>query len=256
MTAKAPRAAAIGTVAEGDRLVPSPVFMLSSTRSGSTLLRVLLNSHSAVCAPHEMHLRTVQVSVKQNYGVAAMKHLGLGVEDLEHLLWDRLLHRELLLSGKQIVVDKTPRNAIVWDRLVRAWPDARFIFLLRHPAAIVASAAANRPKMPIEDHVEHIGTLVRKVQEARQALPGLTVRYEDLTHHPVDTTQALCRHLGVRWEASMLDYSESGSHGPFRKGIGDWSEKIRSGQIQPSGPPPADLVAREDIQELARIWDY
>src|SRR3954467_12084339 len=40
----------------GDRLLEQPVFVLSSIRSGSTLLRVLLNSHTAIHAPHELHL--------------------------------------------------------------------------------------------------------------------------------------------------------------------------------------------------------
>ena len=39
--------------ASGDRLLERPAFVLSSVRSGSTLMRVLLNSHSEVHAPPE-----------------------------------------------------------------------------------------------------------------------------------------------------------------------------------------------------------
>ncbi|MFJ8165549.1 hypothetical protein ACIRBY_32180 [Streptomyces sp. NPDC096136] len=39
-----------------DRLVPSPVFLLSAVRSGPTLLRCVLDSHSRLHAPHELHL--------------------------------------------------------------------------------------------------------------------------------------------------------------------------------------------------------
>ncbi len=40
-----------------DRLVQRPCFLLSSVRSGSTLSRVILNSHSQIHSPHEMHFR-------------------------------------------------------------------------------------------------------------------------------------------------------------------------------------------------------
>ncbi|MFD8212331.1 sulfotransferase [Streptomyces sp. NPDC059697] len=54
----------------------SPVFVLSSVRSGSTLLRVLLNSHSQIRAPHEMHLRTVHVHLSRDFTADAMRALG------------------------------------------------------------------------------------------------------------------------------------------------------------------------------------
>ena len=40
----------------GDRLVESPGFVMCTLRSGSTLLRVMLDSHSQVHCPHEIHL--------------------------------------------------------------------------------------------------------------------------------------------------------------------------------------------------------
>lgn len=96
------------------RLVDSPVFVLSSVRSGSTLLRVLLNSHSQIRAPPEMHLRTVHVHLSRDFTAGAMQALELDKDELEHALWDRLLHLELTRSGKRIIVDKTPPNTLVW----------------------------------------------------------------------------------------------------------------------------------------------
>src|SRR5215210_7162792 len=60
----------------GDRLVSRPTFILSSVRSGSTLVRVLLNSHSRIHAPQELHLRYIAVNVKSKWGVTAMKEVG------------------------------------------------------------------------------------------------------------------------------------------------------------------------------------
>ena len=49
------------TSAEQFRLVPQPVFLLSYLRSGSTMMRMVLNSHSQICAPLEMHLRALRL---------------------------------------------------------------------------------------------------------------------------------------------------------------------------------------------------
>src|SRR5688500_296340 len=118
----------------GDRLVERPAFILSSVRSGSTLLRVLLNSHSQIHSPPELHLRKMRTRVKGRAAERSLREIGLGDDQaLRYLLWDRVLHRELQASGKSILVNKTPNDAFIVDKIVACWPDARFIYLLRHP---------------------------------------------------------------------------------------------------------------------------
>ena len=84
----------------GDRLIEAPVFVMCTLRSGSTLLRVLLDSHSQIHCPHEIHLRYVSVHFDEKWSERSMKEMGLDPERLEYLLWDRILHRELAASGK------------------------------------------------------------------------------------------------------------------------------------------------------------
>lgn len=117
-----------------DRLVPSPEFVLCPIRSGSTLLRCILNSHTQVCAPHELHVADLEVRENGRYVRLTMDTAGLRKSDLEHLLWDRVLHRHLQSTGKEVIVDKTPGNLLLWQRLRDCWPAARFVFLRRHPA--------------------------------------------------------------------------------------------------------------------------
>jgi hypothetical protein len=237
------------------RLVPSPVFVICGVRSGSTLLRVLLNSHPAICAPHELHLRFTRVSFDKPYAEVAMKELHLDRDELEHLLWDRILHRELARSGKQILVDKTPANATHHERLLACWPNARFIFLLRHPASVVASLMESRPDRELAPTIREALTYMTGVEEARRAHPGLVVRYEDLIADPADVTRQICAYLGVRWHAQMLEYGRS-EHGKFKAGIGDWSTKIRTGTIQPGRPLPEPDEVHDDLRPLAKAWGY
>ncbi|MFD7135591.1 sulfotransferase family protein [Streptomyces sp. NPDC059894] len=238
------------------RLVESPVFVLSSVRSGSTLLRVLLNSHSRIRAPHEMHLRTLHVQLTRGFTAAAMKELELDKEELEHVLWDRVLHLELNRSGKDVIVDKTPPNSLIWPRLHRCWPDARFVLLLRHPGAIVASLTSRRTDPDREAILAEVLGYCEKLEEARQRLDGAhVITYEELTAEPERVTRGLCGFLGVPWESGMLDYGRN-DHGTFRPQLGDWSSTIKSGRIQPArtAAPDADLPPR--LAGFARAWGY
>jgi hypothetical protein len=237
------------------RLVESPIFVLSPVRSGSTLLRVLLNSHSRIRAPHEMHLRTLHVRLDREFTAGAMKELHLDKDELEHLLWDRVLDLELRRSGKELIVDKTPPNTLIWPRLHRCWPEARYLFLLRHPGAVMTSLIKRREEPDPGQVAAEVLEYAEKLEEARQQLPGHTLRYEELTGEPEKATREICRFLDVAWEPGMLDYGRH-DHGAFRPHIGDWSSNIKSGRIQPArqddhyeGLPPR-------LAEVARAWGY
>lgn len=239
-----------------DRLLDRPVFILAPVRSGSTLLRLLLNGHSQLHAPHESHFRRLEVRWSTKLAGRSMKALGLHRGDLEHLLWDRVLHRELVRSGKSFIVEKTPANVFVWRRLADCWPDARFIFLIRHPVSIAQSwHEADPDRRSLEEAGRNALGYMNAVEAARNGLDGHTVRYEDLTADPTATLQGICEFLGVDWEPAMLDY---GRHlrGELRKGLGDWRPKVRSGKVQPSRPLPRPDEIPDYLRPICEAWGY
>ena len=238
----------------GDRLLEAPVFVLSSVRSGSTLLRVVLDSHSQIHSPHEMHLRHMKVSVPEGNLEKAMREVGLDAERLRFLLWDRVLHRELTEAGKRILVNKTPSDVFIADDIARCWSDARFIYLLRHPAAIARSRQDYHPQDSVEHNASVVRRYVRALEKARATHPGLTVRYEDLTAEPERVTRELCAFIGVPWEPGMLEYGTTGRR--YKKGLGDWNDKIKSGRIQSAAPLPGDDEIPEELRPFAEAWGY
>jgi hypothetical protein len=238
----------------GDRLVEAPVFVLCTLRSGSTLLRVLLNSHSKIHAPHELHLRYTAARLEKKWSRKTMTAMGLDEPALTYLLWDRILHRELTASGKEIIVDKTPNNVFMPDRIRDCWPEARFVFLLRHPAAVAASRREwLGPNPDDEKNVERIRQYCEALEEARRAYDGLTVRYEDTTEDPATVTRRLCEFLDVEWEPEMVEYGKF-DHGPYRPALGDWSKNIQSGQVQKPKPPPPEIPA--PLRPVSEAWGY
>ena len=246
----------------GERLLVAPVFIMSAARSGSTLLRAVLGSHSRLYAPPEIPLGHLTVRADTRWIQASMSALQLSSEDLDHLLWDRMLADALRRSGKPTLVVKTPSNVLIWQRIADCWPDARFIFLLRHPAAAVASLHASWDPSwhPGESGslTEAIGKGLRymtEVERARRALPGFTIRYEDLTAEPEAAIGPLCGFLGVPFEPVMLDYGRFAGH-RFAPGIGDASQKIRSGRVQPGIPPPRPADVPAELRDICATWGY
>lgn len=236
-----------------ERLVERPVFVLSSVRSGSTLLRMLLNAHSQIRAPHELHLHAVRVNA---FGMSgpAMAELGLSGQRLQFLLWDRVLHRELLDSGRRVLVDKTPSNSMSWRTLLRCWPQARFVFLRRHPGAIAASWHSAHPELSPAELGDFLLPYLTGMDDAYAGHGGLLTHYEGLVANPAAELGRICEFLELQYEPTMLDYSGSGP--VARRGLGDWSPKIHSGRIQPVTDLPDAADMPEALRPFAQSWGY
>jgi len=245
------------------RLLVAPVFILSAARSGSTLLRAILGSHSQLYAPPELPLKHLGVRADSKWIETSLEALRLTKEDLDKMLWDHVLADVLSRSGKPTVVAKTPANVLAWKEIASCWPDARFIFLLRHPGAAVASLRTSwnpewhheRESGTQDEAVRKALRYMTKVEEARQALPGLTVHYEKLTADPEAEVRRMCDFLGVPFEVAMLDYGRF-PHGRFAPGLGDASAKIRSGRIQPPTPPPGPGDTPPAFRDICVAWGY
>ncbi len=244
------------TPAEQFRLVQQPVFLLSYLRSGSTMMRMVLNSHTQICAPLEMHLRALRLDTSTAKLLElAMQELRLSNRDLENMLWDRLLYDQLLKSGKSLIVDKTPHNTLSWRRIHRYWPDAKFILLYRHPVRMMESMHKAHPNTSPEHWGDQILRFSKAMDEAHKVHGGLVLRYEELTRDPATQTRRICDFLGVPWEAGMTDYGNQ-QHGGFVRGLGDWSDKIKAGAIQPAPPDPAPSDVPDYLREAAKILGY
>ncbi len=246
--------------AQGRRLLRAPVFIFSAPRAGSTLLRAILGSHSGLYAPLELPLKHLEVRAETTWIRASIEGLGLAGDELDYMLWDRVLADALQRSGKPRIVAKTPSNVLIWDRIAACWPDAQFVFLLRHPAATVASLHSSwdpawRPEESgaLDESVARGLRYMTVLEQARSALDGLTVRYEDLTGEPERIVGQLCGFLGVPFEPSMLSYGRF-AHAGFTPGLGDSSLNIRSGRIQPPAPLPAEMPA--ELADICAKWGY
>jgi protein-tyrosine sulfotransferase len=119
-------------------------FVLTLPRSGSTLLRYLLDSHSEICCPPETQLSSLCASVMQSW-------LGFRSPDdfevrkkraLAHAraAARRLADWHLNRDAKSFFCEKSLPNVDHALLLSEVFPHARFICLYRHPMDFIASA--------------------------------------------------------------------------------------------------------------------
>ena len=122
----------------------SPVFVLCTARSGSTLLRLVLNSNPAVSCPSETNAALIATAYFNSL------HLRYGDENdpeeanLEHI---RKVTMSLLgpEGDKLTLCDKSLPNAETAGVLIKVWPEGRFICLYRHVMDFIASALEASP---------------------------------------------------------------------------------------------------------------
>jgi hypothetical protein len=130
---------------------------------------------------------------------------------------ESLLVRSADDLGKRLVSEKTPDNVLVFEELAAVFPEARFVFVVRDPRAVVHSmrevdaraAAKGQPSMVGHDLLADMEWIDRSTAAgdrfaARRGARCVTIHYEDLVSQPESTARALCAFVGVPFEENML----------------------------------------------------
>jgi hypothetical protein len=210
---------------------PAP-FVVGANRSGTTLLRMMLDAHPELTIPPETHfvpdvIRTCDDGATADEVVEVMTShrewgdFGLGADEISERLraLDPLTAGEALRAfyglyadraGKPRWGEKTPGYATNMVEIQRALPEAYFVHLIRD-GRDVALSAMDRAKKPltagqVAKRWQRRITKARK--QSRKVNHYLEARYEDLV---LDTEPALRRitdFLELEWDPGMLDYHE------------------------------------------------
>jgi acyl transferase domain-containing protein len=228
------------------------IFVLSSVRSGSTLLRVMLAGHQNLFSPPELHLlghsdmrerERDQTSSDRDQGlIVALKELtGCSHEEAENRIarmleenWttSAVMNHLMELSSPKLLVDKSPgysNQLETLKRLSRNFPKAKFIYLVRHPYSVIESVVRNRfirlmgggETNPF-DYGEFLWT--RSNSNILDFLQTLNqnqyciVRYEDLMKQPRLYLEQMCHLMGVPFTNELLTPYQGRR---MRDGLGD-----------------------------------
>jgi len=203
------------TVPAAAAATPPPIFVIGSPRSGTTLVRLILDSHPNISCGEETHfLRDLEAVVGRNWDLVAT--YGLPREWwIERLrgLYDTFQAEVLARNGKARWAEKDPTYTLHVPFIEELFPSAVFVHLLRDGHDVVASfrdrwgykSAARAARTEWARYVEAARHLGRR-------LPGdrfLELRYEVLVAEPETQGQRLFEFLGEPWDPSVLEFDPS-----------------------------------------------
>lgn len=192
-----------------------PIFILGTMRSGSTLLRLVLDSHPRIAiGPESGFTRAFELlRTLPPWPSGPGWYRAFGLDDAEMdrrtaAMMASIFEDHARAQGKARWGDKTPHNLWHAARLAELYPAAQFVGIVRHPGAVADSMA--RRGRPFEDGVrmwnERNAELVRA--GTRLGPRYATIRYEDLVRTPEVVLRPLLTFLGEEWSQDVLRHHE------------------------------------------------
>jgi hypothetical protein len=180
----------------------SPGIFFGPVGSGADKLVAALSNHGQVFAPTNLPLTALQVSATRR-GLQALADRGIRRRDAENMLWDHLVRDQFARSRKQVAVVSDFGDGFTWGwrRTHEIWPASIRIHIVRNPAEVVAHCIAERGNS--KQTLEWASSGLKEAMAARQMMPGITLRYEEVREDPAAALRTVCEALGVEPEPTL-----------------------------------------------------
>jgi len=212
---------------------PAP-FVVGATRSGTTLLRLMLDAHPELATPSETHFIPELIAAREKHGATPERMLELLTS---HRRWgdfqiepDELAARWAAtepLNGPNAVRaffhlygekqgkperwgDKTPGYVKQMREIQTYLPEARFVHLIRD-GRDVALSVLKQPWGPqtIEAAAEKWRSRVLRGRSQQPYLGFyMEVKFEDLVLHTERELRRICEFVELEFDPAMLGYHE------------------------------------------------
>lgn len=223
-------------------LIPKPIFIIGTQRSGSNLLRLMLNESPNIAAPHPPHILKVFMPLLPLYGdLQKQENFEQLVNDVclfvqkNPVLWEIQPQYEVILAAckentlfevmRQIYAQpalaknasyfccKSMANVEILPELSAALPDATYIYLYRDGRDVAVSFTK---AFVGEKHFYAIAQQWKKDQDFALAFKGkyqpqnwFEIRYEDFILSPEKILKDLCNSLHIDYQENMMQYHKS-----------------------------------------------
>jgi hypothetical protein len=220
-------------------------FLVGSERSGTTLLRLMLDAHPKLAFRYEFELAVEAMPDDEHWPALEEYYEFLSrvrfVDEPPAI--DRALDYPALvrsfLEQKRLADRKPFVGAVVhkhFDRLLRIWPDAKFVHLVRDGRDVAHSCVAMGwygNAWCAADRWLEAERLWDRVVARVPAERRIDVYYEDLVREPVAVLTQICELIGIDYHKAMLDYPKHSSYSaPTPKLASQWSKKLEPRMIQ------------------------
>lgn len=219
------------------------IFMIGTQRSGSNLLRLMLNQLPEIAAPHPPHILQRMTPLVSAYGdLQKDNHFQSLVDDVCRLVelnpvpWQgvefdrdeitRLAHSRSLMGVFEAIYDQAAQTqgAASWcckslanikflPAIEAHFRNARYIYLYRDGRDVAVSF---RKAIVGEKHYFHIARDWAQTQRLALTMEAhidpdrfFRVKYEDMVEEPEATMMRLCEFLDAEYRPDMLNFHET-----------------------------------------------
>jgi hypothetical protein len=202
----------------------TPIFLLSVSRSGSTLVQRIIAAHDGVATVSEPWLLLPLLYTWRREGVLAeyvhplmvdaiedfCRQLPLGQEDYRweaHEFASRL-YEKAAGAGARYFLDKSPPYCLVAEEIMQLFPEGKFVFLWRNPLSVIASMLETwldgrwYPTMFRSDLFIGLPRLV--AARSANSAGSYSVRFEDLVGGEDRQWRPLIEYLGLEFDPATL----------------------------------------------------
>ena len=214
---------------------PNPIFLIGVHRSGTSLMRRILNAHPSIACPPESYFLIHYAEMLADETIFGLSGMGYSREQAWVALRRQSAHFHeafRLAEGKQRWADKTPQYVFALEKLRALFGDeAKFVLLFRDPYDVAASIFRRGWRLH-DDHPDLMTNTARyvlagqtRMREFATAHPGQVyiLRYESLTANPETSLRSLFSWLGEPWSDDVLQHHEKshnfGTEDPIVRGL-------------------------------------
>ncbi len=261
-------------------MISRPIFIGGMPRSGTTLMRAMIDRHPNIACGPELRvipaLASFTTQTRQFCGDNLQAYYGLTpahLNDAFSALIGSFLEPYRAARGKARIAEKTPANVLHFTELNELFPDADFVHIIRDGRDVAASlltmdwtdARTGAPMAMTRDPAIAAATWVRQVTAGLDAeTAGVRIHklhYENLVRDPRETLGALFEFLGERWSDDPLSF-HLGEH--IRAGVAEASadQIARPLYLQSVGrwrrdlSPAAKAAVKKQAGALLKKLDY
>ena len=263
-----------------------PVFVLCNARSGSTLLRFLLDAHPELACPPETNLPGLCAQLATVWSLIEGAPLSpirgdeppdvpeaaiAGVRETANRMVGSYLERR----GKKRYCDKSLGTARYTELLLRVYPEAKFVCAYRHPMDMISSGMeacpwglngygfepyiASTPGNVVHALASYWADHTAAIADVEERFPDrcYRLRYEDLVDEPESTAAALFAFLGVAQVPQITETcfsAERERFGPADYKI--WStSRIGSGSVGRGWSIPTGMIAPPVLTRINELTE-
>ena len=226
-------------------MTDSPIFVVGSMRSGSTLLRLILDAHPRISISEETGFMGALTATKQIphwfRGKDWYTRIGWSEQEVDDRLrefYAGMFERYAGSQGKPRWGEKTPFHSQHMAEMATVFPGAVFVGIVRHPGAVVNSLV-RKFHYELGDAAAYWDStnkeILRRGMELGENRFAL-LRYEDLVGDAEGTLRELVDWLGEPWSDDILRHNDVQA----ARGV----PRISAGNTSTRDPIKTDLADR------------